>query len=32
MGREMGVGVQDGEHMDTRGRFMSMCGKINTIL
>ena len=27
-----GRGVQDGEHMYTRGRFMSMYGKINTIL
>ena len=27
-----GRGVQDGEHMYTRGGFMSMCGKINTIL
>ena len=25
-------GVQDGEHMYTRGGFMSMYGKINTIL
>ena len=25
-------GVQDGEHMYTRGRFMSMYGKTNTIL
>ena len=24
--------VQDGEHMYTRGRFMSMYGKTNTIL
>ena len=27
-----GRGVQDGEHMDTHGRFMSMYGKTNTIL
>ena len=27
-----GTGVQDGEHMYTRGRFMSMYGKTNTIL
>ena len=32
MGREVGGGVQDGEHMYTHGGFMSMCGKINTIL
>ena len=25
-------GVQDGEHVYTRGGFMSMCGKTNTIL
>ena len=25
-------GIQDGEHMYTRGRFMSMYGKTNTIL
>ena len=25
-------GVQDGEHMYTRGRFISMYGKTNTIL
>ena len=25
-------GVQDGEHVYTHGRFMSMYGKINTIL
>ena len=31
-GREVGGGVQDGEHKYTRGRFMSMYGKINTIL
>ena len=27
-----GRGVQDGEHMYTRGRFMLMYGKTNTIL
>ena len=27
-----GRGVQDGEHMYTRGGFMLMCGKTNTIL
>jgi len=27
-----GRGVQDGEHVYTRGRFMLMCGRINTIL
>ena len=27
-----GRGVQDGEHMYTRGRFMSIYGKTNTIL
>ena len=27
-----GSGIQDGEHMYTRGRFMSMYGKTNTIL
>jgi len=26
------TGVQDGEHVYTRGRFMSMYGKTNTIL
>ena len=26
-GRRVGRGVQDGEHMYTRGRFISMCGK-----
>ena len=25
-------GVQDGEHVSTRGRFMSVYGKTNTIL
>ena len=32
MGREMGGGVQDGEHMDACGGFISMYGKTNTIL
>ena len=27
-----GTGAQDGEHMYTRGRFMSMYGKTTTIL
>ena len=27
-----GMGVQDGEHVYTRSRFMLMCGKTNTIL
>ena len=27
MGREVGGGVQDGEHMYTRGEFMSIYGK-----
>ena len=31
-GEEDGKGVQDGEHMYTRGGFMSMYGKTNTIL
>ena len=31
-GEGRGRGVQDGEHMYTRGRFMSMYGKTNTIL
>ena len=26
-----GRGVQDGEHVYTRGRFMLMCGRINAI-
>ena len=29
---ERGGGVQDGEHVYTRGRFMLMYGKTNTIL
>ena len=32
MGREVGGGVQYGEHMYTHGRVMSMHGKTNTIL
>ena len=32
MGKEVGGGVQDWEHMYTRGGFMLMYGKINTIL
>ena len=31
-GREERGGVQDGEHVYTRGRFMLMYGKTNTIL
>ena len=31
-GEEGRRGVQDGEHMYTRGGFMSMYGKTNTIL
>ena len=31
-GREVGGGVQDGEHVYTRGGFMLMYGKTNTIL
>ena len=31
-GEGCGRGVQDGEHMYTRGRSMSMYGKTNTIL
>ena len=31
-GEERGRGVQDGEHMYTRGRFMLMYGKTNIIL
>ena len=27
-----GRGVQEGEHVHTRGGFMLMCGKSNTIL
>jgi len=32
MGREVGGGVQDGEHVYTRGGFMLMCGRTNKIL
>ena len=32
MGREVGGGVQDGEHVYARGGFMLMYGKTNTIL
>ena len=32
MGRQVGVGVQDGEHMYTHDGFMLMYGKTNTIL
>ena len=32
MGREVGGGVQDGEHMYTHGWFMSMYGKTNAML
>ena len=32
MGREVGGGVQDWEHVYTRGGFMLMYGKTNTIL
>ena len=31
-GKEVGRGVQDGEHVYTRDRFMLMYGKTNTIL
>ena len=31
-GEGCGRGVQDGEHVYTRGRFMLMYGKTNTIL
>ena len=31
-GREMGAGVQDGEHVYARGGFMWMCSRTNTIL
>ena len=31
-GREVGEGVQDGEHVYARGRLMLMCGRTNTIL
>ena len=32
MGREVGGGVQDWEHVYTRGGFMLMYGKTNTVL
>ena len=32
MGREVGLGVQDWELMYTRGGFMLMYGKTNTVL
>ena len=32
MGREVGGGVPDREHVYTRGRFILMYGKTNTIL
>ena len=32
MGREAGGGIQDWEHVYTRGGFMLMYGKTNTIL
>ena len=31
-GREVGGGVQDGEHVYTHGGFLLMYGKTNTIL
>ena len=31
-GRELGGGVQDGEHVYNRDRFMLMYGETNTIL
>ena len=31
-GERGGRGIQDGEHMYTHGRFMSMYGNTNTIL
>jgi len=31
-GREVGGGVQDGDHMYAYGGFMLMCGRTNTIL
>ena len=31
MGRELGGGVQDGEHVYTHGGFMSIYGKTNII-
>ena len=32
MGRKVGAGVQDWEHVYTHGEFMLMYGKTNTIL
>ena len=32
MGKEVGEGVQDGEHVYTHDRFMLVYGKTNTIL
>ena len=32
MGRKVGRGIQDGEHMNTHGGFKSMYGKTNTTL
>ena len=32
MGREVGAGLQDGEHVYTCGGFMLIYGKTNTIL
>ena len=32
MGKEVGGGVQDREHMNTQGGYKSMYGKTNTIL
>ena len=32
MGREVGGGVPDGEHLGTHGGFKSVYGKTNTIL
>ena len=32
MGREVGGGVQDGEYIYTRGGFMSIYDKTNTIM
>jgi len=32
MGREMGRGLRNGEHVYTRGGFMLIYGKTNTIL
>ena len=32
MGKEVGGGVQDREHMYAHGKFMLMCDRTNTIL